>query len=195
MALQLLGETEAPAVVRQAGHRQALELALIENLQREELNPIELAHGYERLQSEFGLTQEQVAQAVGKDRATVANILRLLRLAGPVQEWVSEGKLTLGHARAILGLAAEREQIRLAERTIREGLSVRKTEQAVQQRGTRPTARARRQTDPHLAEAEERMQRALGTRVRIFHSRSRGWIRIDYYALKDLERLIARLSG
>ena len=194
-ALKSLGETEAPAVIREVGDRDALQLALVENLQREDLNPIEQAKAYQRLQEEFGLTQEQVASTVGKDRATVANTLRLLKLAEKVQEEVAAGRLSWGHARALLALESQRSQLQLAERAIANGLSVRQVEQIVRQttageeKSRRPKAR-----DPHLAAAEQKLERSLGTRVRIFHGKTRGWIRVAYFSLKDLDRLIARLT-
>jgi len=194
-ALKSLGETEAPAIIREVGDRDALQLALVENLQREDLNPIEQAKAYQRLQEEFGLTQEQVASAVGKDRATVANTLRLLKLPEKVQEMVAAGRLSWGHARALLALESQRTQLQLAERAIANGLSVRQIEQIVRQtsageeRSRRPKAK-----DPHLAAAEQKLERSLGTRVRIFHGRTRGWIRVAYFSLKDLDRLIARLT-
>jgi len=170
-------------------------LALVENLQREELNAIEQAKAYQRLQEEFGLTQEQVASSVGKDRATVANTVRLLKLADKVQQEVAAGRLSLGHARALLSLDSQRSQLQLAERAIANGLSVRQIEQLVretasgEERSRRPKSR-----DPHLVAVEQKLERALGTRVKIFHGRTRGWIRVAYFSLKDLDRLIARLT-
>ena len=182
-------------MVREVGDRDALQLALVENLQREELNPIEQAKAYQRLQEEFGLTQEQVASAVGKDRATVANTVRLLKLAEKVQQAVAAGQLSLGHARALLALDSQKSQQQLADRAVTGGLSVRQVEQIVRQttageeKSRRPKAR-----DPHLAAAEQKLERSLGTRVKIFHGRTRGWIRVAYFSLKDLDRLIARLT-
>jgi len=193
--LKLLGQAEAPVIVREVGDRDALQLALVENLQREELNPIEQAKAYQRLQSEFGLTQEQVASAVGKDRATVANTIRLLKLADKVQEEVAAGRLSLGHARALLSLDSQRSQLQLAERAIGNGLSVRQIEQLVREAASNEEKSHRsKPRDPHLAAVEQKLERALGTRVKIFHGRTRGWIRVAYYSLKDLDRLIARLT-
>ncbi len=190
-----MGETEAPVVIRDVGDRGALELALIENLQREELNAMEEAHAYERLGKEFSMTQEQIATAVGKDRATVANTLRLLKLALAVQEEVARGRLTLGHARAILAVEPERAQVGLAQRVVKGGLSVRQVERLVKEMtGASEKGRGRKARDPHLVAAEQKLQRALGTNVQIFHGKSRGWIRVAYYSLKDLDRLIARLT-
>ena len=194
-ALRQLGEKEAPVILKEVSDQDALELALIENLQREELNPMEQASAYQRLISEFGLTQEQVASAVGKDRATVANTVRLLKLAPLVQEEVARGRLTLGHARALLALESHRAQQELAQKAVSGGLSVRQVERAVQETNQRPVqGRAAKQRDPHLAAVEQKLQKTLGTNVQIFHGRTRGWIRIAYYSLKDLDRLIGRLT-
>ena len=196
-ALQRLGEKEAPVLVREIGDRQALEVALIENLQREELNPVEQALAYQRLVGEFELTQEQVAAAVGKDRATVANTLRLLKLAAPVQDEVAQGRLSLGHARALLALESPKAQFDLAKRAVANGLSVRQVERVVQEENQRSgRARLGKARDPHVVALEQRLQKALGTNVQIFHGRTRGWIRVAYYSLKDLDRLTARfMSG
>lgn len=194
-ALRLLGEKETPVIVKEVSDQDVLELALIENLQREELNPMEQAAAYQRLISEFGLTQEQVASAVGKDRATVANTVRLLKLASAVQEEVARGRLTLGHARALLALESHRAQQELAQRAVAGGLSVRQVERAVQETNQRPAqGRSAKHRDPHLAAVEQKLQRSLGTNVQIFYGRTRGWIRIAYYSLKDLDRLIGRLT-
>lgn len=193
-ALSMLGETEAPAVVKEVADKEALQLSLIENLQREALNPMEEAAAYERLRQPFDMTQEEIAELIGKDRTTVANTLRLLKLAPSVQEEVRKGKLSLGHARALLGAASEKEQMDFAHRVITQGLSVRQVEQLIQQkRSAAPRAKVRRNEDPHLMSAVNQLQRALGTKVEILHGRSRGWIRIAYYSLKDFDRLFARL--
>lgn len=193
-ALRLLGESEAPVIVKDVPDRQALELSLIENIQRQELNSIEEALAYRRLSEEFGLSQEQISLAVGKERSTVANTLRLLKLAASVQEELRRGTLESGHARALLALESERSQAQLAKKIVAEGLSVRRVEQIVKTL-TNPsrTRRIRTASDPHLAEVEQRLQRSLGTNVQIQHGRSRGWIRMCYYSLKDLDRLVARM--
>lgn len=194
-ALKLIGESEAPVILKEVGDQDALELALIENLQREDLNPIEQAAAYQRLMNEFGLTQEQVASSVGKDRATVANTVRLLKLAAIVQEEVAKGRLTLGHARALLAVESHRNQQELAQRVIANGLSVRQVERTVQEMNQRPAqGRSAKHRDPHLVAVEQKLQKSLGTNVQIFHGRTRGWIRIAYYSLKDLDRLIGRLT-
>lgn len=194
-ALKLLGETEAPVMIREVGDQETLELALIENLQREELNPIEQAAAYQRLISEFELTQEQVAEAVGKERATVANTVRLLKLAPAVQEEVSRGRLSLGHARTLLALEGHRAQSDLAQRIVSLGLSVRQTERVVQETNQKPAkGRSAKAKEPHLQAVEQKLQRSLGTNVQIFHGKTRGWIRVAYYSLKDLDRLVGRLT-
>ncbi|MBI3317529.1 MAG: ParB/RepB/Spo0J family partition protein [Candidatus Omnitrophica bacterium] len=194
-ALKLLGESEATVIVRDVPHREALELSLIENIQRQELNPIEEASAFERLIREFEMTQDQVAQAVAKDRATVANTIRLLKLPEQIRTEVAKGRLSLGHARALLSLESQKQQLTLAMRIIAEGLSVRRVEQLVKslsQGGARHRARGHR--DPHLVSAQEQIQRSLGTKVEILHGRSRGWIKIAYFSLKELDRLLARLT-
>lgn len=183
-------------IVKDVTDGQALELALIENIQRQELNPMEEASAYQRLSSDFGLTQEEIASRVGKDRATVANMLRLLKLSKHVQDDLSKGRLTLGHARALLALESEKNQAALAVRIVREGLSVRQVEQSVKA-STCPTTptRGRLSRDPHLVEAERKLQRWLGTNVQIIERGARGWVRIHYYSLKDLDRLLNRLTS
>ncbi len=167
---------------------------MIENIQRQELSPIEEAGAYQKLSGEFGLTQEEIARKVGKDRATVSNTLRLLKLSLNIREQVSKGLLSLGHARAILGLESEKAQEMLAKRVVEEGLSVRRTEQLVKATGPGQEATVRQTRDPHLVEAERKLQRSLGTHVEIKPRGARGWVRIQYYSLKDLDRLIGRLT-
>lgn len=190
-AAQALGHTEIPAMIRDVEDREALELSLLENLQRDDLNPIEAAKGCQRLIDEFGLTQEQVAQRLGKNRSSVANGLRLLKLPGVIQAAVQQEELTEGHARALLGLSTTAEQLRIFEQLRREHLSVREVEHA-----TRRTHRTRKGAagDPHLRALEEQLQRHLGTRVRISHGRKRGRIIIDYYSSEDLTRLARQLQ-
>ena len=197
-ALKLLGETSAPVLIREISDRKALELSLIENIQREELNPMEEAAAYQRLLQEFSLTQEEIAVAMGKDRATIANTLRLLKLAPEVREEVSQGRLTLGHARALLALESAKAQVTVAQQVITQGLSVRRVEGLIKAllSGEGAVARPKKNNrDPHLVAAEQKLQRALATNVQIAHKGSRGWVRIAYYSLKDLDKLINRLAG
>ncbi|MCK4518505.1 MAG: ParB/RepB/Spo0J family partition protein [Candidatus Omnitrophica bacterium] len=194
-AMKELGLRDVPALIRNVKDLEALELSLVENIQREELNAIEEAHAYERLIDEFGLTQEEVAKSVGKERSTVANTLRLLKLPLMIQDYVSRGTLSMGHARALLAIADAAQQIILAEEIVKKGISVREVEQAVKS----PLKKAQRNAwaadrDPHIKAAEEELQRALGTKVTIVRGKKKGKIQIDYYTAGDLERLINLLK-
>ncbi len=193
-AARMAGFETIPAVVRDVDEQVGLELALVENLQREDLDPIDEARAFEALMEVGSLAQADVAERVGKDRSTVANALRLLDLPVEIQEMLSEGTLTAGHGRAILALSTAEERRGLANRVVKRGLSVRETE--VLARGPRPrrrTVRARRTADPVLKDYEERLQRALGTNVRVERIGHEGTIRIEYYSTEELERLIELL--
>lgn len=191
-AAQLAGLAKVPAVVHQADtDADRLALALIENLQREDLTPIEEARAFHHLRSELGLSQEEIAARVGKDRSTVANALRLLNLPLPVQALVDEGALSAGHARALAGLTNPEQQEELAKRCVSEGWSVRELE-----RRLRPKPPARRQPkDPETAEAEDRLSLALGAKVTIHRRRRGGEIRISFAQEAELIRLFRRLVG
>ncbi len=190
-AARMAGLETVPAIVREVDARGALELALVENLQREDLNPIDEARGYEALMEVAGTTQAEVAERVGKDRSTVANAVRLLDLPLDVQELVSSGAVSAGHGRALLALGTAAEQRRLAEKVVAKGLSVREVEARVRgKRRRKKAARARRTVDPVLREWEERLQRILGTQVRIEKMGSEGTVRIEYYSEEDLERIM-----
>ena len=194
-AAQQLGLVEAPVIVREASDRDVLELSLIENLQRADLNPIEEAQAYARLANEFGLRQEDIALKVGRSRAAVANAMRLLDLHEQVQGWVTKGLLSVGHAKALLGLKAQDEQLAVAETILRRSATVRDAERLVAKQlgGTR---RRRRQTvnaPVHAAQLEDlqnRLQQHLGTRVTLHHGEKRGRIEIEYYGNDDLDRLL-----
>jgi ParB family chromosome partitioning protein len=192
---------EVPVVVQDVADRAMLEVALIENIQREDLNPIETAHAFERLGRDLGLSQEEIGRRTGKDRTSIANIVRLLKLPKEVQLLVAERRLSMGHARAILGLATADEQIQLAEKTVALGLSVRQVETQVQEmtadRG-KPAAGSRKESvqDPNVRAAADELERALGTRVRIVElSEQRGRIEIEYYSQADLDRLYQQIVG
>jgi ParB family chromosome partitioning protein len=202
-AARMAGLERIPAVVRQLADREQLELALVENLQREDLDPIEAARAYRQLIDEFGFTQEDLGARVGRARSTVANTLRLLELHPAVQAAIIEGRLTEGHARALGGLPSE-VQSRLLEPIIERDLSVRQTEELVRRvRG--PRTRATATTDGHAGTAadpdpdfervEEDLRRALGTKVRLARSRHGGRIVIDFYSDEELTRLYDRLMG
>jgi ParB family chromosome partitioning protein len=197
------GLTTVPIIVRDADDRDSLELALIENLQRQDLNPIEESHGYQQLMEKFGLTQEQVAQQVGKNRATVANALRLLGLPEQAQAWVRDGQLSVSHAKVILGLTIPDEMTLVAERVLRDGLNVRDTERLVERikatTGRRQPVRRKRGTDaekpPHVLAIENGICRKLGTKVTIHPQTIGGFIRVEYYNDDDLSRLGGILGG
>ena len=193
-AVKLLGHQEIPAIIKRVDDAEAAKIALIENLQRQELTAIEEALAYQRLQQEFEMTQEQVAKAVGKDRATVTNTLRLLQLPKTIQESVGRGELAMAHARALLGLPTERLQQKLAAMVRGRGLSVRRVEELVRQ-WTAGSPRRATHADPNLAAAEESLRQRLGTKVTIHLGRRRGWIRIDCFSVDDLNRILGLLKG
>ena len=193
------GLTRVPVVVRDVApgqERSLLEMALIENIQREDLNPIEEAQAYRRLADDFQLKQDQIADAVGKDRTSVANTLRLLKLPDEVRAEVVAGTLSMGHARALLALPTEAEQRRAARDVIARNLSVRETESLVKKitDGAPPTAPAApKPVDVHTRAAEERLRLALGTRVRIVRHGTRGRIEIDFGSEEELIRIYEQL--
>lgn len=190
------GLREVPVVVREATDTESLQLALIENLQREDLNPIDEARAYQRLQEEFGWGQEEAASKVGKSRPAVANSIRLLLLPAEVQQEVARGKLPAGQARALLGLEHAPKIIAAARQVLAKGLSTRETERLVRQlKSGKRNRRERHQLDPNLASIIEGFQRWLGTKVRILRqARSgKGKIEIEYYSKTDFDRVIGKL--
>jgi ParB family chromosome partitioning protein len=197
-AAQAAGLDRIPAVIRQLVDRDQLELALVENLQRADLDPIETADAYRQLMNRFGLSQDDVATRVGRARSTVANTVRLLDLAPDVQGAVADGRLSEGHGRALGGLPTEL-QARVLDSVIGQELSVRQTEELVRRlREPKPSpadAAAPRQTDPELERVEEDLRRALGTKVSLAKSRRGGRIVIEYYSDEELGRLYERLTG
>lgn len=197
-AVKELGHQTIPAIIRKVDSDiDLLELSLIENIQREGLNPIEEAHAYQRLISEFNFNLDSVGKAVGKDKTSVSNATRLLKLPKKIQDHIIAEDISMGHGRALLGLGDPKEQISICGRIIKKGLSVRETEQIVNRRlsGSRKTIAAR---DQNLVAIEEELQRILGTRVKIAHAKKRGRISIEYFSLDDLERvlkLLRRIAG
>lgn len=191
-AAQLAGLTAVPVVVREADDRTVLELALIENLQRENLNPMEEAQGYAQLVNEFELTQEDVARQVGKSRAAVANTLRLLRLHPAVQTLLRDGRLTFGHAKVILGLDDPQKQKEIAERVVKDALNVRQTEglMARRQRARSLGARRPASDDTHVASVEARIRDRVGTKVRLNYRAGKGMVQISFYSDDELERIL-----
>ncbi len=201
-AAQLLQLPEAPVIVRQADDRAVLELALIENLQRENLNAIEEAHGYAQLAEQFQLTQEEIAGKVGKSRAVVANALRLLKLPPPIQNFIREGRLSVGHAKVILGLTNEKDLQLVAERVIKEGLNVRQTEgllARLHKRGARhsipkPETVAAPAGDPHVADLEDRLREVFATKVQLHYAEGKGTVEISFFSDQELERIMQILG-
>jgi len=199
-AAQLLGLAEAPIIVREADDRAVLELALIENLQRENLNAIEEAQGYSELMNRFQLTQEDVATKVGKSRTVVANALRLLKLPTTLQGYIRDGRLSVGHAKVVLGLATEKLQQQAAERVIKEGLNVRQTEGLIAKIQERATGPAKPATitpltkDAHVANLENRIRERLGTKVNLRYAQGKGGLEISFYSDDELERILQILG-
>ncbi|MEO7724424.1 MAG: ParB/RepB/Spo0J family partition protein [Chthoniobacterales bacterium] len=193
------GFNEAPAIVRQATDLEVLELALIENLQRADLNPIEEAQAYARLANEFGMRQEDIAEKVGKSRASIANAMRLLDLDPQVQTWVVQDLLSVGHAKVLLGLKAHDEQRLTAEKILRQSSTVRTTERMVARQlgkhgGTRRLKRAAAENSAAVDDLVNRLQQYLATHVSIQHGEKKGRIEIEYYGADDLERVVTRLG-
>jgi ParB family transcriptional regulator, chromosome partitioning protein len=200
-AAQQAGLLRVPIVVRDVApgeERSLLEMALIENIQRENLNPIDEALAYRRLADDFQLTQEEIAAAVGKDRTSVANFLRLLKLAHEVRAEVASGALSMGHARALVALPADADQVRVARAIIARSLSVRDTEALVKKIASQATPREEKSaklTDVHTRAAEDRLRVALGTRVRIVRRGDRGRVEIDFGSEEELIRIYEQITG
>jgi ParB family chromosome partitioning protein len=200
-AAKLAGVTDVPVVVQDVDDPRMLELALIENIQREDLNPIETAHAYDRLSRELGLSHEEIGRRTGKDRTSITNIVRLLKLPKEVQLLLAEHRISMGHARAILGLPDGTTQIQIAEKAAAQNLSVRQVETLVQElTADRPRdgsgQRKESSQDPNVRAAIEELERALGTRVRIVElSEQRGRIEIEYYSQAELDRLFQHITG
>lgn len=193
-ASQRAGLLKVPVVVRDIPEDRLLAAALIENIQREDLNPIEAATAYRRLAEEFQLTQDQIAEAVGKDRSSVANYVRLLKLPPEIREHVGSGALSMGHARAILGLADEASQLRVSRHVIAKGLSVRETEALVKKDAQPAAVKEEAPKDVHTRAAEDRLRFALGTRVRITRRGNGGRIEVDFANENELQRLFEQLT-
>lgn len=188
------GLDKIPAIVKEAAPAEALELALIENIQREDLNPLETAEAFQRLIKDFSLTHDELSKKVGKDRATVTNYLRILKLPSEVKRWIAEGSLSIGHAKALLQIDDPLAQTAAARKIIKNGLSVREAEALSKKTSTsRPKPKASR--DPQIASLEEKLIQSLGTKVRLIHkSKKGGKIEIEYYSLEELDRLLEILT-
>jgi len=199
LASQRAGKTTVPAIVRHASDEQAMEMTIVENLQRTDLNPMEQARAYDRLSREFQLTQEQMAKRTGKDRASVANFLRLLRLPVEVQGQVEAGTLTFGHARALLPLEDSEAILKAAQKVVALSLSVRQTESHVQgllnpENKPAKSEQKEKQQDPNVREVQTQLQQALGMKVRIEDRKGRGRIIIEYARLEEFDRLLEMLQ-
>ena len=199
-AAQEIGLAEVPVIIRTASDLEVLELSLIENLQREDLNPIEEAQAYARLAGEFGMRQEDIAQRVGRSRAAVANSMRLLDLHPQIQTWVMQGLLSVGHAKVLLALKAPEEQLLVSETILRRSATVRATERLVaRQLGMLRPRRKHRGKETIVSSAtiedlQNRLQQHLGTRVTVHHSEKRGRIEVEYYGRDDLQRVLAAMG-
>ena len=196
-AAQMAGLTTVPIDIRDVDDRTALELALVENLQRENLDPIEEAKGYAQLMDRFDLTQEEIATKVGKNRATVANTLRLIKLPAEIQAYVRDGLFSSGHAKAILGLKNAKDQIAAAKRVIKKELSVRQAEelvaalgQAAPDKTKRGSARKRSATDAHILDLESKLRERLGTKVSLRYRKGKGSVNIKFFNDEDLQRIL-----
>jgi ParB family chromosome partitioning protein len=199
-ASQLAGKATIPAILRQVSDEQAMEITIVENLQRADLNPMEQARAFERLSREFHMTQEQMATRTGKDRATVANFLRLLRLPATVQVRVESGELSFGHARTLLAFEHAEEIEKAAQRIVGLSLSVRQTETYVQgllhpERTSKKEPKPEPPVDPNVREVQERLQRSLGLKVQIEDHHGRGKVIIEYAKLEDFDTLLEQLAG
>ncbi len=194
-AALLSGLEKIPAVIKEIAQNDLLEWALVENIQREDLNPLEEARAYERLVAERGFSQDEVAKRVGKNRTTVTNAIRLLRLPAEVTGYVRDGKLTAGHARALLGLFTQDHQVQLARRIAKESLSVRQVEDIVARSVRKRRARAARLLTPEVADLENRLAQLLGTKVRVITSKkgTQGRIIIHYFSLDELDRILSQV--
>lgn len=193
-AAKLAGLEKIPAVIREATDAESLELALIENLLREDLNPIEEAEAYQKLLAQFAWTQEELAERVGKDRSSIANCLRLLKLPESIQADLRAGRLTMGHARALLSLASAADQLRLREEILAHSWSVRATEEDVQRKRSQLPRRPLRRS-PEMGALEDTLREALVTRVRLVGNERRGRIEIAYTSREDLDRLTELLTA
>jgi ParB family chromosome partitioning protein len=198
-ASQLAGKKTIPAILRQVSDEQAMEITIVENLQRADLNAMEQARAFDRLSREFHMTQEQMAARTGKDRATVSNFLRLLRLPATVQARVESGELSFGHARTLLSLEHAEEIEKAAQRIAGLSLSVRQTETYVQgllhPEHTKKAPKVEPPVDPNVREVQERLQRALGLKVHIEDHSGRGKVIIEYARLEDFDTLLEQLAG
>ena len=192
-AAKLAGLSSIPAIIKEATSVEALEIALIENIQREDLNPLETAEAFQRLITDFNLTHDDLSRKVGKDRVTVTNYLRILKLPLEIKKRLADASLSIGHAKALLQVDNQRLQIDIANKIIRKGLSVREAEALCKKSSssTSSSLKAKTAKDPQIASLEEKLMHSLGTKVQLHHkSNKRGRIEIQYYSLEELDRLL-----
>ncbi|MBU1086855.1 MAG: ParB/RepB/Spo0J family partition protein [Candidatus Omnitrophica bacterium] len=193
-AAKELGLEQVPVVVKQVNDQEMLELSIIENIQRDDLNPIEEAKAYEALIKDFGFTQEQVARSVAKSRATVANTLRLLTLPKIIKDALFKEQISMGHAKAILSLSEIARQLELLSLILKKGLSVREAEQFCAMKKI-VKGKVSVNKDEHVVNLEEELRQIFGTKVNLFHGKKRGKIQIEYYSLDDLDRVLKLIRG
>lgn len=199
-AAKIAGLNKIPAIIRDVSEEKKLEIALIENIQRENLNPIEEGEAYKFLMDQFEYTQQDLANKIGKDRSTIANMIRLLKLSDKIRSYISEGNLSMGHARAILGLENDDDRLLVSEKIVKKGLSVRETELLIKRINSQHEKQIQAETDAHekdsnIITVEEKLSRSLGTKVRLFHKKGKGKIEISFFSLEDLERIIDLLRS
>lgn len=194
-AARKAGLRSIPVIIRNLSREKQLEIQLIENIHREDLNPLEIAQAFQQLSTELGLTQQEIADRVGKDRASVANYLRLLKLPEEIKNYLLEGKLSMGQARALLALEEAELQLEAARLVVGKQLSVRETEKLVQRYKEKPPRAQKSLEDPDLRAVEEELVKFLGTKVTISGNRNKGAIRIFYFSLDDLNRIYDKIKG
>ncbi len=189
-AATLAGLKKIPALIKDVSSQDAIEIALIENIQREELNAVETAEAFNRLLKEFHLTQEDLSQRVGKDRATIANYLRILKLPDEIKAFINNDSISIGHAKALLTLENRQKQIEAANEIIKKGLSVREAEALCKRLSQSVMPKKKKEKLPEVEDLEHKLTRSLGTKVKINHKGKRGKIEIEYYSLDELDRLL-----
>jgi ParB family chromosome partitioning protein len=189
-AANMAGLKKIPALIKDVSSQDSVEIALIENIQREELNAIETAEAFNRLIKDFNLTQEALSQRVGKERATIANYLRILKLPDEIKAFINDGSISIGHAKALLSLESRQQQMVAAREIIKKGLSVREAE-ALCKRLSQPAKPVKKKEKlPEVSDLENKLTRSLGTKVKIHHKEKKGKIEIEYYSLDELDRLL-----
>lgn len=189
-AVRSIGIGKIPAIVRNVTDIDMVEISLIENIQREELNPVEEALAFQKLITDFNFTQEKIATALGKNRSTIANTIRLLGLPKKIRDYISKLVITAGHAKALLGLPAENDQLRACSLIVKKGLSVREAESLVARRMSGAKTRVEIKKEQSIIDIESQLQQLFGTRVRITHGKKRGLIQIEYYSTDDMNRIL-----